>query len=351
MKKPAEVLSIFDKYSRLVDSEIKSLLAAQQNYLMYQMMSYFMGYLDENLEPSEEYGGKRFRPGLCLLLADFYGTKENAVELATSVEIFHNFTLIHDDIADGDLLRRGKPTVWSKWGINHGINTGDAQLILAFKELDKLAERNPELASKAQRLCHEKYLEVAEGQFLDFTYSETNISDPMITEENTLDMLGRKSGILVGLPAMLAGHVASVDEEEIKRLWEFGYNLGLAYQLYDDIVSIWGSSEESGKDELMDIVDKKKTLPIIYLYRNADDKVKKILETLYSKKEPLDAQEVKVVKTLLDENGTRGYIERKAQDAVKIVISSIAKLSLDATEKSQLENIVYALLPDARRVE
>jgi geranylgeranyl pyrophosphate synthase len=350
MKTPDQVLGIFDQYTKTVDVEIKSLIDSHPDILMYQMMNYFMGYLDEDLKVTTGYGGKRFRPGLCLLLAEYYSSKENALEVAAAIEIFHNFTLIHDDIADGDLLRRGRPTVWNKWGINHGINTGDAQLILVTKELNKLIKRNPTLGIDIQSFCFDKFLDVAEGQFLDFTFSETGISNPNITEENTLDMMGRKSGILVGIPAKAAGMIAGISAEEQDKLWEFGYNLGLAYQLFDDIVSIWGSAVESGKDELMDLFDKKKTLPVIYLYRNSTDQNKKILETLYSKRGQLDTEEVSIVKTLLDENGARNYVEQKAAAAVTNVMDSIETLSLTREHKDKLIAITFALLPDAERL-
>jgi len=350
MKKPEKVLSVFDKYTKVVDKNIKQTIDDCSDLLMYQMMSYFMGYLDDNLQKTTSYGGKRFRPGLCLLFAEYYNCFDEAIDVATSLEIFHNFTLIHDDIADGDELRRGRQTVWSKWGINHGINTGDAQLILASKSLEGLLTRNPELGIRVQKFLNQKYLEVAEGQFLDFTYSELKISDSNITENNIIDMLGKKSGVLVGAATKSAGMIAGVSVKEQDQLWDFGYNLGLAYQLFDDIVSIWGNSDISGKDELRDIIDKKKTLPIIYLYNGSNKENSKILEKLYSKKGTLNDKEVETVKSLLDKSGTKEFVFKTAKKSVEAVMRSIENLSLDKDKKTKLIEITYALLPEAKEI-
>jgi geranylgeranyl pyrophosphate synthase len=345
MKKPDEILSIFEKYTPLVDNEIKALLESQPKFLMYDMMSYFFGYLGEDLKPIGEYGGKRFRPGICLLLSDFYGTLDKAVIPATTVEIFHNMTLIHDDIADNDSMRRGRPTVWKKWGINHGINTGDAQLMLVSVELNKFTEKYPELGNQIHTYLNQRFLEIAEGQFLDFSLSELPINDPHVTEEATFDMVARKSAILVGAPAVVAGMVAGKDEAEQKHLWEYGYNLGLTYQLCDDIESIWGNSETSGKDELADIREKKKTLPIIYLYNNASESKKRELENLYNEKGELTSAEVAEVKRLLDENGAQAYCLDRAREYLKKINESIEKLSITTEQREILRQINVALFP------
>jgi len=346
MKEPREVLDIFKKYTPQIDAEIAELIKSQGELLMYDMMSYFFGYLDENLQEVANYGGKRFRSGICMLLADFYGKHDGALEVASSIEIFHNFTLIHDDIADGDLVRRGRPTVWSKWGINHGINTGDAQLLLASKEINKYILRDPVLGTKINEFIVNKYLEVAEGQFLDFRFSELPLDSVEISEEKTLEMIGKKSGILVGTPAKCAGMLSGQSASECEALYEYGYNLGLSYQLADDLMSIWGSIEDSGKDEMMDIYDKKKTLPIIYLYGKLEGEAKEKLAKLYSKSENLSDDEVVYVKNLLDQYGAEEYLRGKALASVSKVDESLEKLSISAEHKKVLYSITRALLPN-----
>jgi len=346
MQKPTEVLNIFEKYTPRIDGEIKTLLAEQKGLLMYDMMSYFFGYLDEDLKETSKYGGKRFRSGICMLLADLYGNVDEALEVASSIEIFHNFTLIHDDIADGDLVRRGRATVWNKWGINHGINTGDAQLLLSTIELNKYITRNVTLGTRISEFIAKGYLKVAEGQFLDFRFSDLPLGSDELSEANTMEMIGKKSGILVGIPAKCAGLLTGQSDQECELLYEYGFNLGLAYQLADDLMSIWGNIEQSGKDELMDLYDKKKTLPIIYLYNYLEGEDKERLVELYSKTEKLTAEEVSYVKALLDQAGAEKYLLAKALENVSIVESSIEKLSLAPEHKELLNTITRALLPN-----
>lgn len=346
MQKPIEVLNIFEKYTPLVDKEIQDLLAGQGDLFMYDMMSYFFGYLDEGMQQSSIYGGKRFRSGICMLLSDFYGNLHSPLEVASSIEIFHNFTLIHDDIADGDTMRRGRPTVWSKWGINHGINTGDAQLLLSSKEINRFILREPVLGVKILDYVTSKYLEVAEGQFLDFTYSELALDNPEISEENTRRMIEKKSGVLVGVSTKCAGLINGLPADECEALYDYGFNLGLAYQLADDLMSIWGTADESGKDELMDLYDKKKTLPIIYLYNNVNAKDKVKLTSLYAKKGNLTKEEVLYVKNLLDTSGAEKYVLSKARERVAIVDASVNKLTIKDEDKEVLHHITRALLPN-----
>lgn len=346
MKEPRQVLEIFKEYTPRIDAEILDLLQGQRELLMYDMISYFFGYLDENLEKVANYGGKRFRSGLCMLLADFYGKADGALEVASSIEIFHNFTLIHDDIADGDLVRRGRPTVWSKWGVNHGINTGDAQLLLASKEINRFIARNPILGSKINDFVTSKYIEVAEGQFLDFSFSDLPLDSEEVSEENTLDMIGKKSGVLVGIPAKCAGMLTGQSDEECEALYEYGFNLGLSYQLADDLVSIWGSIADSGKDELMDIYDKKKTLPIIYLFNKLEGEERESVLKLYSKPGNLTLSEVNYIKGLLDRSDAEQYLKDRALESVAIVEKSIDKLSISEEDKKTLNCITKALLPN-----
>jgi len=343
MKKNTDVLNIFKKYTPLVDQEILGLLAVQDNLLMYKMMSYFFGYLDEHLDAINNYGGKRFRPGICMLLSDFYGVLDESLELATAVEIYHNFTLIHDDIADKDEIRRDRPTVWKKWGLNQALNTGDGQLILVYKEINKFLQKYPEKTTQVLGIINEKFLQVIEGQHLDFLFSELPLGNPTLSKENTLDMMARKSGILVGLPAVLAGMVANKDQKELDYLWDYGYNLGITYQYCDDIVSIWGDKASSGKIELADIREKKKTIPIIHLYEELDDNKKQILSVLYSKTEDLSDTEVKEVKDLIDSSNSKDYTIECAKGSLEKVNTAITKLSLTDEQKKTLNDINLAL--------
>src|SRR3989338_6233497 len=305
MKEPKEVLQIFKPFSVLVEQEIMRVLEGCPRLLMYDMMRYFFGFADEKGTPTRVYGGKRFRSGLCMLIADMFGKKNKALQAASAIETFHNFTLIHDDIEDHDEFRRGRRTVWNVWGVNHAINTGDAQLILAFRMLAK--------AGEARDFLEKKFLEVIEGQFLDFSLTDALISDEQATEAHYMEMIGKKTVALVGAAAKVAGIVAGQSRSVQQLLWMYGSELGIAYQICDDVVSIWGNSAVTGKTEHNDIHEKKKTLPVLFLYGTLSPEEKKIFLKIYSKKSALSQKEVVYIMRLLDVSGADEYARTKIE--------------------------------------
>lgn len=345
MKVPSKVLEKFEKYTPIIDKEMKDLLESQEDLLMYQMMSYFLGFKNEKLDDlPNSYGGKRFRPGLTLLLSDFYGTADNAIEVATAIEIFHNFTLIHDDIEDNDPIRRGRPTVWRLWGITQAINTGDAQMMLAnIKLIEGIKKHN--LSLDIYEFLNKVYLKIAEGQFKDLHMADLPLDDTLVTEEYYLDMIAKKSAYLVGASAKVAGMIAGKDQSEVDALWDYGYNLGLAYQISDDVVSIWSDLENTGKEELADIREKKKTLPVICLFEKASAEERKKLEELYSNSKSLSDSEVSYVKQLLDAYKIKDIAVSRVIESVKKIEESIEKLSFGESEKTMLKKINEALFP------
>ena len=374
MKSSDKIKSLFGIYNNEVEEEIKNLLDSQSGFLMYKMMSYFLGFLDENLQPINSYGGKRFRPGLCLMIAEMYGKRKEALEVAAAIEIYHNFTLIHDDIEDNDPLRRGRPTVWKIWGINHGINTGDAQLILANLELSKIADREAMIFPILSNFLNKKFLEVVEGQFLDFTLADLPLDDEFVSEENYLMMIRNKTSVLVGAAAKAAGIISGVDDREQKSLWEYGVNLGLAFQLQDDLLSIWSdsgqtsktkendsyeketlpmlklydTSEQTGKIKANDIYEKKKTLPIIRLYETIDQDKKIELMQIYSQKRRLSDAEVGQVINWLNSSDAHEYTRDKLKYYKDKSRLSVDKLSVGDGDKSKLLEVIDALLPDLK---
>ncbi len=348
MEKPDKVLSIFEKYTPLVDDEIKSLLRVQDDLLMYDMMNYFFGYLDDDLKPAGNYGGKRFRPGITLLCADFFGKMQETLGAAAAIEIFHNFTLMHDDIEDNDPIRRGRSSVWKKWGINHGINTGDAQLILSQIELTKTYRNNPKLYVTLSEFLNDVYKQVAEGQFLDFSLSEQGIGGNLVTEKEYLRMIMLKSAVLVAASAKVSGIIAGANQEDQENLWQYGLNLGFAYQLNDDLASIWGKAGTTGKVEAKDLEERKKTLPIIYLYEKLNDKARDRFANLYNKPGQLTHDEISEIKSLLDEKDADEYVWEKIQSYLSNSEKAIKGLNISEANKQILLDINSALIPDLK---
>lgn len=350
MKQPTEVLDIFKEYSEEVEGELVSFLERTETPKMYGMMRYFLGFTDESFTSGQVYGGKRFRSSLCLLIADMYNSRTEALQTAASLELYHNFTLIHDDIVDKDELRRGRPTVWKVWGIDHAINTGDAQLILSVLKILGKSPLSAETQIALMSFLGEQYLAVIEGQHLDFTMSDEPVEGENNTEKVYFEMIAKKTAVLIAAATRSAGIAAGLDVSEQEVLWDYGYNLGLAYQLNDDLVSIWGDPEVTGKAAHNDIKERKKTLPILYVYAQLAGDDKTLFRALYNGEGPLSDSSVHEVVSLLDKHRAyeyvRGFVDEYSQKAK----DSVAKLSCGEQGKETLLQIVEALLPDKGKV-
>jgi geranylgeranyl diphosphate synthase type I len=227
---------------------------------LYSMMAYHMGWEGENA--GREARGKRIRSLLVLLTCFAAGEDwSRALPAAVAVELVHNFSLIHDDIQDHSVQRRGRPAVWSKWGIPQAINTGDAMFSmahLAILGLDKTTSTS--ITVEAARILQKSCLALTQGQFLDISYENR---DDLTIEDYWL-MIEGKTAALLGTCTELGALVANSSKENRKHYKDFGKNLGLAFQVLDDILGIWGEPTKMGKSNASDLVTGKKTLPVLY---------------------------------------------------------------------------------------
>lgn len=362
MNTPDDILKLLKKYNQTVEVEIEAFLkkgkaGGKGNVSdMYGMMRYFMGFTDETFTGPKAYGGKCFRSGLCLLIADLYGTKKDkkkgkevALKGAASLELFHNFSLIHDDIVDKDPLRRGRPTVWKLWGVDYAINTGDAQLVLSHMKALEACDIDPKRGVEMSRFLLEKYLEVIEGQHLDFTLSALKIGDGGVNEKNYHEMIGKKTAVLIGAAAACAGIACGKSEKERMLLWKFGYSLGMAYQLNDDIVSIWGDSEMTGKISSNDLRDKKKTLPVIHAFSKLSENEKKEFQAIYDKEASLDEQSLKKILSYLESTGAYEYSRKQVLLHLKRTESTLSEFSVSKEGKEVLLNLSKILLRGVKK--
>lgn len=339
--KGTHTLEFIGTYGARIDAPAQVFLA-RNTYALYGMMRYFMGYTDERFTANTHPVGKRLRPGLLLFIADSYGLLNAALPAALSIELFHNFTLIHDDIVDHDELRRGRPTVWKLWGVDHAINTGDAQLILALRALEESTQAPPRLRA----LLLDRYLEVIEGQYLDFTLAATKLNDISVSEEAYLAMTAKKTARLVRAVTETPPILAERPQEEIDILGDFGENLGMAYQLYDDWQGMWGAPEKTGKKQAGDIYERKKTLPVIHAYHQLASTDQKRLEVLYNEK-TLDESSVAEVLELLAKTAAQQTLEKYAARYKEQALEILSHTKLPVATKTVLEELVRALVPDA----
>ncbi len=343
MQPPADVKKIIAPYTMAIDTELQKLFLSMPDLAMYSHLAYFMGFKNEQLEEEVVYGGKRFRSSAMLMLADWYGVKEQALAFATALELYHNFTLIHDDVVDRDTHRRGRPTVWHLFGHDHAINSGDAQMIMMAQMLANAAG-SYEAGAKTQRFLLQQFLIVVEGQYLDFELTTAMLGDTMVTQVVYEDMIRRKTAELIVAATKGAGILATQDENELLHLENYGRNLGMAYQICDDVVSIWADSDTTGKRNYGDLKEKKKTLPVLYAYEKLAEQPRKDLENLYTQETVTDS-DCEAVIALLDSVDTKVKMESLFTTQAKAAKESAQALSLHQEHKDILCSLVDSLLP------
>ena len=225
-----------------------------------KMLCYHLGWEGDRAGPEAQ--GKRIRPLLVLLCSAASGSDwQQALPAAAAVELMHNFSLIHDDIQDQSLERRGRPTLWTKWGIAQAINAGDLMFTLANNSLFALkGDKNETVIIRAIEILHQTSISLTKGQFLDLAYEK----EKTIPLESYWPMIAGKTAALLAASCELGGVVAGIEPEKIKAFREFGYSLGLAFQVQDDWLGIWGDVSSTGKSNESDLVTGKKSLPVLY---------------------------------------------------------------------------------------
>jgi geranylgeranyl diphosphate synthase type I len=306
------------KYLLEIEKELKNIInrVDKPRYRhLHTMMAYHMGWGGEGVGPKTT--GKRIRPTLVLLTTEAAGGRwKSALPAAASVELIHNFSLLHDDIEDNSSLRRGRPTVWVKWGVPQAINAGDSMFSLAHLAMLELANTTaPSVAFKAIQILEDTCLDLTKGQFLDIFY-ETH-SDLKI--EDYWPMVSGKTGVLIACCTELGALIAGGDEESQSHYRSFGLYLGLAFQALDDLLGIWGDSGKIGKSIASDLITGKKTLPVLYGLEKNGEFSKRWREG------PISPEEVQVLADTLEAEGARAYTQEMADHYTKNALDELNK--------------------------
>lgn len=284
-------------------------------YDLYRMMTYHMGWEIDKSDTGTK--GKRIRPVLLLLCtASAGGDWKNALPAAASVELIHNFSLLHDDIEDKSILRRGRPTIWTKWGIPQAINTGDSLFSIAHLTMVKLEETSSTTtAFIAAKIIQKTCLELTQGQYLDISYE--NRHDLAI--DDYWSMITGKTAALIAACCKIGALIATATEEKQAFYQTFGLKLGLAFQVLDDLLGIWGDAEMLGKSNLSDLVTRKKTLPILYGLNQQG------LFFERWEREEIKPAEVPEIAKQLENEGARDYTQEIADQLTKEALESLDK--------------------------
>ncbi len=309
---------------------------------MYAFETGLKNYLDkkspENLYEPIQYilnlGGKRIRSLLVLMSADLFGNKyKEAVSAALAIEIFHNFTLVHDDIMDSAELRRGSVTVHNKWNINTGIISGDVMLIKAYQALEEY--ENP-LFSKLTKLLNKTALEVCEGQQYDIDFEEKED----INQNNYLEMIRLKTAVLIGCALKMGALIADASQDDLEAIYEFGELLGIAFQIQDDYLDVYGDSISFGKKIGGDIIENKKTILFHYAMSNGSINEKKELLKWYDKGigNALDNEKIDAVKSIFDKTNAGEACMKLVNDYTIKAFKTLSNLKISPEAKNIFKN-------------
>ena len=285
-----------------------------------------------------ESGGKRLRPIIALNVSELLGGKiSDTLPAAAALEIFHNFTLAHDDIMDNSMLRRGKKTINSKWDNNTGILSGDVMLIISYEVLNQYQDSKYIHLSK--KLTEISRL-VCEGQQADMDFASKND----ITENEYFEMIKNKTAVLIGCSFMFGGIVAEANDLNTNLLYEIGLNLGIAFQLEDDLLDCFGDQEKFGKKIGGDIIEKKKTLLYLFTNSNLEPKKKLEFENIFNSNEIVESEKINSIKLFYETSGALKYVKNKVKVYFDKADQLINKLELDNDTKRKLNQFSKTLL-------
>jgi len=309
----------------------------------YGMLQYHLGWLDEQLRPAGGSGGKLVRPVLAVLANRMFGgADEHALPLAAALQLLHDFSLIHDDIEDNSATRRGRRTAWQIWGVAQAINAGDALFSLAHRALFGLASAGVPAgrALRVMRDFEETVLRICEGQYLDMS-AEGKMD---VSVDAYLRMIRGKTAALTAAAAGLGATLAAADEAEIAAMWRFGEALGMAFQMQDDLLDIWGAPELTGKPFAADLQQRKMSLPVIHGLAHASSADHERFVELYRRPE-LSRADLETLMAILDRSESRSYVEHLARDEHDLALDALGEVrGIQPAARDELLRLAESLL-------
>lgn len=330
------------KYATEIDDTIRNLLDDTPDF-MRGIISYHFGWVDKNFQPANYSRGKMLRPVINLLVVEaITGSYKESLPVAAAIEIIHNFSLLHDDIEDSDVERRGRPTAWTIWGQPTVINVGDYLYSLAYKALYQLdaAQIPAERIFAVYRIMTDACLKLTEGQDLDLHF-ETRRD---VSIEMYLDMVYKKTGALIEAAILAGARLATSDEQLIQNYYDFAHNIGLAFQIRDDVLGIWGDTSQTGKSVDNDLRRKKKTLPVIYMVDQLTGGRRERLQTYYSNPEPLSDPEIEFVRECLERVDARNYAQGVADRYRQKSFDALDRIGTSTQAQADLKAIAEFLI-------
>lgn len=317
------------------ESHMQSMVERLNNPIyhdLHDMLVYHMGWQNKT---GDEARGKRIRPLVVLLTcAAAGGNWQSALPAAAAVELLHNFSLIHDDIEDNSLLRRGRPTVWAKWGIPQALNAGDTQLTLSHLALLEMQGLPPETLIHCARLLQNTCLALTQGQFLDIAFETRH--DVSISDYWT--MIEGKTATLLASCCGLGALIADVDQVQFEAYYKFGLKVGLAFQALDDVLGIWGDAALIGKSNESDLIARKKSLPILFGLTHSSDFAHRWMEG------PIEQSDLPEIVELLEKSGAKLFTLGEADRLTGEAIHALADAQPRGEAGQALRDLAGSLL-------
>ena len=328
-------------YQDKVQAELKEIIDSNSSAL-YSMLRYHLGWQDKDGHSCYEKSGKLVRPTLCLLSCQVVGGSISQIlPVAAAIELIHNFSLIHDDIEDAGYERHHRPTVWKLWGQPQAINAGDSMFTLAYLALLRLKQNgiaDGKIIRSTQMLA-ETCLQLCEGQYLDIACQ--NRFD--ITIDDYLNMIAKKTAALIAASTSLGAYLGTEDEKMVNYLYQFGRELGLAYQIRDDILGIWGVEQNTGKPVGSDILQRKKTLPVVYGLQNSKGENRGKLARFYSQ-EYIQDKDIPEVIRILEQSGARDYAQKLTEHYYHRALTQLDLTGLELSKQAPLREVARFLV-------
>lgn len=301
----------------------------------------FNSYPKELYEPISytlRLEGKRIRPLLVLMSCDlFNGEIEKAVNPAIGIEIFHNFTLLHDDIMDQSPIRRGKETVYKKWNTNTAILSGDTMFALAYRYITNV---DTQVFLAILELFNNTSIKICEGQQYDINYETSQ----HVSIDDYLKMIHLKTAVLLGTSLKIGALIAHANKEDAENIYRFGENIGIAFQLKDDLLDVYANERVFGKRIGSDIVASKKTFLYLKALELAQEKTKYILKQIFNECTFVDEQKIETVKRIYDDLNVAKYTQDIIEDYYKIAMEKLNRISVNDEQKAQLKFFTEKLM-------
>ena len=320
-------MKTFDEITQIISSSLEQLDLNKEPYGLYEPISYVLSL-----------GGKRIRPALTLMACNLFTENlSHAIKPALGIEVFHNFTLLHDDIMDRADIRRGSPTVHKKWNDNTAILSGDVMQISSYQ---LIAETPVKYLKPVLDIFSSTAIEICEGQQYDVEFENRD----KVEGEDYLEMIRLKTAVLLGCALKTGAIIGGAGEQDVQNLYEFGINIGLAFQLKDDLLDVYGNEATFGKKIGGDILCNKKTYLLIHAIKLAKDQIKDELNYWLTINNQEDNQKIQAVTSIYNKLGVKRICEEKMYFFYESAIANLEKVSVSDTNKQELRNLAEKLM-------